>query len=141
MIRIAGPDQPIVALSDVKRHLRADYDDDDWTIQSYMDAAEAHIDGPHGVLGRCVLSQTWQASEAEVRCGIKPADVVSETENDDGTVDYVCAMPDYTVPAVRAAALLLIGHLMENRSAVVSGGWNELPLGVKSLLAPLRIWL
>jgi len=49
-----------------------------------------------------------------------------------------------TVPApIKAAMLLLVGHLYENREAVASGAGvasAELPLGVRALLAPYRAW-
>lgn len=44
---------------------------------------------------------------------------------------------------IKAAMLLLIGHLFENREAVASGAGvasAELPLGVRALLAPYRAW-
>jgi uncharacterized phiE125 gp8 family phage protein len=45
-------------------------------------------------------------------------------------------------PTVRVAMLLLIGHMFEERSAVmeVRGSMIELPLGVKSLLDTNRTW-
>lgn len=46
-----------------------------------------------------------------------------------------------TVPAqVRAAMLLMIEHLFENRAATGQNNIAELPLGVKSLLDTYRIW-
>jgi len=48
-----------------------------------------------------------------------------------------------TPPAtVRAAMLLMIGHLYENRESVVIGQATaqELPLGVKALLDTVRVW-
>ncbi|MBW5802042.1 head-tail connector protein [Halomonas elongata] len=45
--------------------------------------------------------------------------------------------PDATPPDVRAALLLMIGHLYENREAVVLGTIaTDVPLGVEMLLAP-----
>ncbi|MCL7938826.1 head-tail connector protein [Halomonas sp. ATCH28] len=47
---------------------------------------------------------------------------------------------DVTPPDVRAALLLLIGHLYENREAVVIGTISsEVPLGVQMLLAPYTL--
>ena len=44
-------------------------------------------------------------------------------------------------PAVRAAILLMIGHLYENREAVIVGqAVNTLPLAVDALLAPYRVY-
>ena len=47
-----------------------------------------------------------------------------------------------TPPAtVKAAMLLTIGHLYENRESVVIGQTAiELPLGVKALLDTVRVW-
>lgn len=43
--------------------------------------------------------------------------------------------------AIRAAILLMLGHLYRNREAVVSEATNELPLGVTQLLWPHRVGL
>lgn len=46
-----------------------------------------------------------------------------------------------TVPGpIRAAMLLMIAHLFENRSSTSAGAVVELPLGVKALLDTNRIW-
>lgn len=43
-------------------------------------------------------------------------------------------------PSVKAACLLILGHLYANREAVVVGAsTNELPLGSRSLLTPYRV--
>ena len=46
-------------------------------------------------------------------------------------------------PALRAAILLVVGHLFENREAVLTGTIaSELPLGVQALIDPYRLnWL
>jgi uncharacterized phiE125 gp8 family phage protein len=40
--------------------------------------------------------------------------------------------------AIRAAILLMVGHLYQNREAVASGVTMQLPLGVQALIAPYR---
>lgn len=43
------------------------------------------------------------------------------------------------VPAsIRAAILLVVGHLYQNREAVTTGAAMQLPLGVQALVAPYR---
>jgi len=49
-----------VSLADAKAHVRVDHDDEDGLIQTYLDAAVAHLDGWSGVLGRALLTQTWR---------------------------------------------------------------------------------
>ena len=141
MIRVTPPTQPIVELNDAKAHLRVDHDHEDALIQTYLDAATAWVDGFDGVLGRCVMPQTWRASAAEALTGLPPYDATLAVINVDGTVDYTCAMPAEKVPAVRAAVLLLAAYWYEQRQAAVAANWNEAPLAVKSLLAPLRVWV
>lgn len=43
--------------------------------------------------------------------------------------------------ALRAAILLTLGHLYENREATTTESLKELPLGVEALLRPLRVRL
>lgn len=140
MIRVTPPATAIVSLPEVKAHLRVDHAHEDALIQAYLDAATSWIDGFDGVLGRCVLEQTWRASAVEAERIIAPYDTLLIVVNEDGTVDYTCAMPAEKVPSVKAAILLLVGYWYEQRQASVEGNWSEAPLAVKSLLAPLRIW-
>lgn len=50
----------LVTLNQAKAHLRVDGGDDDTYIASLIAAAIAHLDGPRGVLGRCVQRQRWR---------------------------------------------------------------------------------
>lgn len=64
-----GPSLAPMALAEVKAHLRVGHDDDDATIAAYLAAATAHLDGWTGVLGRCLVEQTWmQEFDAWSRC-------------------------------------------------------------------------
>lgn len=42
-------------------------------------------------------------------------------------------------PSIRAAILLMTGHLFRNREAVTAESTNEMPLGFRELLIPHRI--
>ncbi|MGU3495927.1 head-tail connector protein [Xanthobacteraceae bacterium A53D] len=59
---ITPPDEPMVSLDEAKRHLRVDLDDteDDAYIEGLIAAAQAHIDGPSGYLGRAIGIQTLE---------------------------------------------------------------------------------
>lgn len=52
---VAGP----VSLPDFKRHARVDFDDDDPVLEGLLAAAVDHLDGYHGVMGRCIVNQQW----------------------------------------------------------------------------------
>jgi uncharacterized phiE125 gp8 family phage protein len=56
---IDPPDADVVLLADVKAHLRVSGTDEDTLIQTYIDAAVSALDGWSGILGRCLITQTW----------------------------------------------------------------------------------
>lgn len=49
-----------VALDEAKLHLRVDGADDDTLITGLLSAAVSHLDGWTGILGRCLVEQTWR---------------------------------------------------------------------------------
>lgn len=51
-----------MSLADAKQHLRVDSSDDDDLITALIGAATSALDGWSGRLGRCLITQTWQAS-------------------------------------------------------------------------------
>jgi uncharacterized phiE125 gp8 family phage protein len=59
-VRITPPALPVVDLNDLKAHLRVMHSDEDALIHSMQNAAVAHLDGYHGILGRCIMPQTWR---------------------------------------------------------------------------------
>lgn len=62
--RLVAPSEPMVSLDSAKQHLRVDHEEDDTLITSLIDAATDHLDGWSGILGRCLVSQTWRQSFA-----------------------------------------------------------------------------
>lgn len=61
LTRIIPPAETPISLAEAKDQCRILHDDDDLLVQSYLDAAVSHLDGWHGVLGRCLVTQTWRA--------------------------------------------------------------------------------
>ncbi len=58
-----------VSLEEAKAHLRVEHNDDDALIISLVMSATAHLDGWTGILGRCLVDQTWrQAFDGFARC-------------------------------------------------------------------------
>lgn len=57
--RISPPASLPFTLTEVKRHLREDSDDQDGLIEMLMQAAVDHAEGPDGFLGRALIDQTW----------------------------------------------------------------------------------
>jgi uncharacterized phiE125 gp8 family phage protein len=185
-VLVTGPATKPLSLAEAKAHLRVNHGDEDALIEALIDAAADHVDGWSGVLGKCLVTQTWRYSVRDwsmVRVGLAPVQSVTvryypsgggalatlaadqyrlvadghgvkidivdgaswpelATRPDAVQVDAVLGYGDSAdaVPAgVRAAMLLLVGHLYQNREAVVVGtSAIDLPMGVEALLVPHR---
>jgi uncharacterized phiE125 gp8 family phage protein len=57
---LVTPPADLLDRAEVKMHLRVDGDDEDGLIDGLIGAATAYLDGYSGVLGRALLTQTWQ---------------------------------------------------------------------------------
>lgn len=56
---VTGPDETPVSLEEVKAHLRVLHNDEDADITSKLAGAVAALDAWGGLLGRCIMPQTW----------------------------------------------------------------------------------
>ncbi len=54
----------LLTLPEVKAHLRVDHADEDTLIEGLIASAVGWLDGWQGVLGRCILTQTWASTHA-----------------------------------------------------------------------------
>lgn len=61
-IRTVAPAATPISLDDVKRHCRVTEPDEDTLLLSLIDAAVALLDGWAGIMGRALVTQTWQQS-------------------------------------------------------------------------------
>lgn len=59
-VRVTPPAEMPVSAEEAKAHLRVTHSGDDETIAAYLAAAVARLDGHAGLLGRCMVSQTWR---------------------------------------------------------------------------------
>lgn len=80
--------QPIISLTEAKAHLHVDASDDDGLITSLVKAATSHLDGWAGILGRALVSQTWELTldrfpPREVRIPLGPLMSVTSIKYDD----------------------------------------------------------
>jgi uncharacterized phiE125 gp8 family phage protein len=70
-VLVTPPDAAVllVTLAEAKAHLRVDSTNDDALITTLIASATTYLDGYAGILGRCLIQQTWsQAFEWFGRC-------------------------------------------------------------------------
>lgn len=106
----------LVDLEAAKLHLRVDGEDEDAIIQIYLDAAEqAAID---------FLNRNVYVDQDALDAAAEPPE----------------AMPMVVNAPIRAAVLLVLGHLYANRENSVTGvSAQDLPMGAHALLWPYRV--
>jgi uncharacterized phiE125 gp8 family phage protein len=97
-------------------------------------------------------AQTWAATNyilnstrTPARIGLSDSSTTPSTYggNHDWTIEFICGYANAAqVPAaIKAAMLLMLGHLYEHRESVVIGVTaSEVPMTVKYLLDPYIIW-
>lgn len=56
-VLVINPPASLVSLIDAKAHLKVRHNDEDDLIEAYIAAAQSHIDGPDGWLGRAIGEQ------------------------------------------------------------------------------------
>lgn len=164
---VTPPASSPVTLEEMKSHLRVDFPDDDADIDAQQLAAVAMLDGWGGVLGRCIMPQTWAidvtgpgphllpfpdasavsaesdgdtlASTVE-RSSLGPLATVANAEPDQPvTIQATYGLPSERLPAAQALVKLIVGNWYENRSAVVVGHVvSDLPMAATALISALR---
>ena len=156
---ITPPASMPVTLLDVKEHLRVDHDEEDALISGLISAAVAHLDGRAGVLGRCIMPQTWRvsaeagdvvlpfpdvtAASVDYGDGAVALDVTATgrgpmvTLDQDGDITFTCAMPAHLLPAIKGAVMMLVAHWYATREAA-SGAMAPVPMAADALISALR---
>lgn len=59
-VLVAAPAVTPISLTEAKAHLDVSYTEKDTLITALIAAATAHLDGWTGILGRCLVTQTWR---------------------------------------------------------------------------------
>lgn len=152
-IRVTPPAGPVVPLADLKAHLRVVGNHDDAHITALEAACVAHLDGWLGVLGRCILPQSWRLSYPGAGVWPLPFPDVTAVEAIDGagdpvdailghtrlgahveisqpaTVTLTAGLPSESLEAVRAAIKVWVQAQYDN---------TDVPAAFDRLIGPLR---
>lgn len=59
MLKLVTPPQPLVSLQEAKIHMRVSHGRENDHLDALIKAATEYLDGPNGIMGRCLGVQTW----------------------------------------------------------------------------------
>lgn len=147
-VLIKAPAEAPVSVSEAKAHCRVDVTDENNLLQALIAAAVTHLDGWSGILGRCLVRQTWRQDFDGfawcLRLPLAPAiEVTSVTYKDTAGAEQTVAAPSYQLladergPFVRFASTFSAPSLQTDRPAVSVtyaagyGGPDDVPQAIK----------
>ncbi len=147
--RTVAPASLPVSLAEAKAHCRIDGSEEDALVGLLIDAAVSHLDGWTGVLGRCLVTQTWRIDYAEfseqVRVPLWPVQSVTVSYIDvagvtrtlasnqyelrnDGEGAFVCAAPGLLWPVTGES------NSAVSVTAVCGAPASEVPAAIKAAM-------
>lgn len=151
-VRTVAPLEAVVPLEELKEYLAVDFSDNDRKIAALQDAAVAFLDGYRGVLGRCIMKQTWQVSYPCAGVHRLPFPDVETAEADAGqatvsqdslgslvtltqgaTVTITAQCPPDILASVKQIVCMMV-DLWYNDTSLV----GTMPPTVDALLGPIR---
>lgn len=99
-VLVTPPAEDPVTVSELKSHARITTPDEDDLLTGYLAAAVAHLDGRQGILGRCIIDQTWRQDYpgwCAMRLPFPDVSSASITYRDGDGVTQTLAASDYEV--------------------------------------------
>lgn len=101
-VLVTAPASTPVSLSEAKANLDVGFTDKDTQITALIAAATAHLDGWAGILGRCIITQTWrQDFDRFNRCLRLPlfpvASIASVKYDDESDVEQTVSSGNYAL--------------------------------------------
>lgn len=154
----------LVTLESAKLHLRVDSSDEDALIAVYITAAEqsavslldrgVYVDGTALTAAKAAAPGALETASAAYDAAIEAAQAMTDdalqaaaTQTAENARLKACVTHRQTMDgmvvneAIKAAVLLIVGHLFANREDVVAGvSVSQLPNGAEWLLQPYKVY-
>ncbi|WP_414474318.1 head-tail connector protein [Microvirga sp. M2] len=140
---ITPPAAEPVTLDEVKDHLRVTNNLEDELLTSLIATARQKLDGPRGLLGRCLITQQWKATldgfSREIVFPLAPVSAVSAIIYRDATGTEQALAPDAymvaglqddelgSISPVRGRAWPLIPYSPGSVSVTFTAGYGDAP--------------
>jgi uncharacterized phiE125 gp8 family phage protein len=118
-IRTVAPTADPIDIDEVKQHLRVWHTDEDILITGLIAAAVAHFDGWSGILGRCLVTQTWTVglsrfpAEAAIALPFPDVQSVTVTYRDGANASQTLSSSAYALIQTTAGSALVLNSASE----------------------------
>lgn len=110
-VRTVAPATDPVTIQQAKAHLRVTSDAENTLIAALVSAAVSHLDGWSGILGRCLITQTWRQDFSGFGCMRLPfpnvASAVVAYTDENGTSQTLAGSNYHIVSAVGGTQIIL----------------------------------
>jgi uncharacterized phiE125 gp8 family phage protein len=116
-VRTVAPAADVVTLAEAKAHLRVEHGEEDTLITTYLQAAINRLDGFAGILGRCLITQSWRVDTYDV----PPDDTIRLLFPDVSAVSIAYVDPDGATQTLDAAVYHLVHDAMGGRVDLAHG--------------------
>lgn len=114
-VLVTAPVLKLLTTDAVKAHLRVDGNGDDELIDALIEVVTDHLDGWTGILGRCLLPQTWRQDfpwfplDYRIRLPLAPVTAISSiTYNDAANAPQTLSTSVYSGPFADAIGSYIV---------------------------------
>lgn len=113
-VLVTPPATTPVTVGDVKAQARIDFDEEDDLVTSHLAAATSYLDGHAGILGRCLVTQTWAQSFDEfpsgdvIRLPFPDVSAVEITYRDEDDAAQTLGASSYSLNADAMGAFVML---------------------------------
>lgn len=116
-VRTVAPAADVVTLAEAKAHLRVEHGEEDTLITTYLQAAINRLDGWAGILGRCLITQSWRVDTYD----FPPGDTIRLLFPDVSAVSIAYVDPAGSVQTLDPALYHLVHDAMGGRVDLAHG--------------------
>ena len=119
----------MVTLTEAKSQLRVDHTAEDVLITRLIAMSVGYLDGRDGILGRCLISQTWQQTldgfpdASQIRLGLNPVQSITSVKYTDAAgLEQTMNAGDYYILKHRGVAYAILAPSASWPSTDTTGG-------------------
>lgn len=108
---VTAPAAPLLSTAEAKAHCRVDHDDENSLIDDIVSDVTSYLDGWGGVMGRCLIRQTWRQDYAGWSGVLRipfpdVSSITSVTYKDTSGVEQTVSSADYVMKQDQLSAYI-----------------------------------